>query len=210
MKLHLYIILFCIILNLQAQDLKFQKAILKGKALIEEANSISKYQEAANYFERISKNEAEEWLPLYYQARAKIIIGNLLAGEEKEAHYQASLELIDQAEKLNNNAELIALRGFVHMMRLSADPATLGQSLSPLVFGLFQKAINLEPTNPRALLFMGQMEYGTSQFFGSSTEKACNYINRAIELFDQEAMQLTLKPTWGLESAKFSAEKCNQ
>jgi len=210
MKFYSFFILFFLISKVQAQDLRFQKAILNGKSLIEEANSISKYQEAANYFERISKNEKEEWLPLYYQARSNVLIGNLLTGKGRETHYQTSLELIDQAEKLNSNSELIALRGFIHMMRLSADPATLGPSLSPIVFGLLQKAINLEPTNPRALLFMGQMEYGTSQFFGSSTEKACDFIQRSIDLFIKESNQESIFPKWGIASAMLSSKQCLQ
>jgi tetratricopeptide (TPR) repeat protein len=209
MKTLIYSFSLLVILNLYGHSAKFEKAILKGKAMMEKSATISDYANAANYFERIAKNEPNEWLPVYYRAQVNMIIGNKLQGQEKERYYQQALDQIEALPNAEKNAEVLALKGFIQMMRISADPGTRGQSLSPVVFGLFRKAINLDGTNPRALLFMGQMEYGTAQFFGSTSDKACEYINNAIVLFDRQASDATIYPTWGANSAQFSAKNCN-
>ncbi|HAZ26352.1 MAG TPA: hypothetical protein DCY95_18715, partial [Algoriphagus sp.] len=80
---------------------------------------------------------------------------------------------IDKAEKLAPaNSEVTALKGYAIMGKISLDPASRGQNLSPQAMQLFGKAINLDRENPRALYLMAQMEYGMAQFFGSGTDKA--------------------------------------
>ncbi len=178
--------------------------------MMEKSATISDYANAANYFERIAKNEPDQWLPVYYRAQANMIIGNKLKGQEQETYYQEALDQIGEIKNADKNAEVLALEGFIQMMRLSADPGTRGQSLSPVVFGLFRKAIIFDNSNPRALLFMGQMEYGTAQFFGSSSDKACEYINNAVALFESKSNESTVYPSWGNNSAQFSVKNCNQ
>ncbi|MFT6856360.1 MAG: tetratricopeptide (TPR) repeat protein [Cyclobacteriaceae bacterium] len=210
MKTLLYFFSLLVILSVHGQHSKFEKAILKGKAMMENSATISDYANAANYFERIAKNEPDQWLPVYYRAQANMIIGNKLKGQEQETYYQEALDQIGEIKNADKNAEVLALEGFIQMMRLSADPGTRGQSLSPVVFGLFRKAINFDNSNPRALLFMGQMEYGTAQFFGSSSDKACEYINNAVALFENKSNESTVYPSWGNSSAQLSVKNCNQ
>ena len=48
---------------------KFESAILRGKQMINDADTVTEMQNAANYFQRIAQKETEEWLPWYYQAQ---------------------------------------------------------------------------------------------------------------------------------------------
>lgn len=193
-----------------SQNQKFVKAIQNGKNLIGKADTITSLIAAANYFERIAQNEKTEWLPNYYQGQALTFAAMRMENEERETYLLKALECIQTAEQLGRNAELVAMEGFIQMMRLTVDPATRGRTLSPTIFALFQEALRIDANNPRALLFMGQMEFGTAQFFGSDTQKACEYIQKAMGQFDTKSTDDTIFPNWGRETAQSMIEKCSK
>lgn len=190
---------------------KFESAILKGKKMIATLDTITDYQNTINYFERIAQKETDQWLPLYYQAQVmSFMASNDPNVDTKEVTLNAALGLIQKAQKIDKNAELVALEGFVQMLRLTVDPATRGQTLSPTIFGLYQQALALDSQNPRALLFMGQMQYGTAQFFGTGFEEACANVQKAYDIFEKQPDEPTINPDWGKGSAKAALANCNQ
>ncbi|MFT6866594.1 MAG: hypothetical protein ACJA08_001425 [Cyclobacteriaceae bacterium] len=193
-----------------AQNQKYIKAMMTGKSMIGQADTITELVAAANYFERIAQNEKEEWLPNYYQGQALTFAGLQVEKEARETYLNSALDCIKNAASIERNAELVAMEGFIQMMRLSVDPATRGRILSPTIYALFREALLLDPNNPRAQLFMGQMEFGSAQFFGSGTEKSCEYIQRANSLFAKESTDDTIFPNWGNKTALGMAENCNQ
>lgn len=207
MRRYLLIILFVPNI-LFGQNNKFTDAILKGKEMLYSADTITDYVATANYFERVKANEKGEWLPAYYQALSLTFSAMRLDVEEMEKSLNRALEIVIEGEKINENSELVALEGFIHMMRLTVDPGTRGQTLSPIIFKLFNKSLAIDSNNPRAMLFLGQMEYGTAQFFGSGTEKACGYIQKAKGLFDEQPKEQTIYPTWGDKSIASYLNKC--
>ncbi|MEO9477968.1 MAG: hypothetical protein ABJG41_20660 [Cyclobacteriaceae bacterium] len=209
MKNLIYITLILVSVTGVAQKSKFTRAILKGKEILSTADTVTAFLSAANYFERIKLNEPEEWLPAYYQAKALAIAGMRGEEDQKEELLNTALGVIQTAEEIERNSELVALEGYVQMMRLTVDPATRGRTLSPVIFKLFNEALELDPENPRAMLFLGQMEYGTAQFFGSGTEKACGYIEKAAVLFEAESEEDTILPLWGAGSLAHYLKNCN-
>lgn len=205
-----YIFLSIVFFTLKAQNSTYESAILKGKKLLKEAEGPDGYQSAANFFERVAQKETEEWLPLYYQAQILAFqASNDSIAEKKEAYLNNALELISKAKKMDKNSELVALEGFVQMLRLTVDPATRGQTLSPTIFGLFNQALAMDAENPRALLFLGQMHYGTAQFFGSGFDEACTYIQKAYDAFEKLPAEETIYPTWGRGAAEAAKQKCS-
>lgn len=209
MKNLIYIILILMSVTGVAQKSKFTRAILKGKEMLDKADTTTAFMSAANYFERIKLNEPEEWLPAYYQAKALAIVAMKGDKQKKEELLNTALEVVQTAEVIERNSELVALEGYVQMLRLTVDPATRGRTLSPVIFKLFNEALQLNPDNPRAMLFLGQMEYGTAQFFGSGVEKACEYIQKAQVLFESESDEDIILPTWGAESLPYYLKNCN-
>ncbi|MEQ8472155.1 MAG: hypothetical protein RIC35_13270 [Marinoscillum sp.] len=211
MKNLLTLITVLVVVGFASAQTKFEKAILKGKEMLSEADSAKAYQPVINYFERIASKETGEWLPLYYQAQILAITATSNPNvDEKEVTLNSALELITQAKKIDKNAELLALEGFVQMIRLTVDPATRGQTLSPTIFGLYNEALKLDAKNPRALLFLGQMQYGTAQFFGSGFEEACKNVKMAYDIFEEQPGEPTILPTWGKGSAQAALDNCNQ
>src|SRR5690606_37541951 len=147
----------------------YQKAMQKNLQKMHDAQDKSALQEAANGFERIANNSPEEWLPLYYAAYSYINISHLeqeLAAKD-EALDKALTYSRKAAEIAPQESEIVALEGYQVMMKLAADPANRGQSLSPKVMQLFGKAMGMDPQNPRAVYLMSEMEYGNAQFFGN-------------------------------------------
>ncbi|MFY0600672.1 MAG: hypothetical protein JXR03_13450 [Cyclobacteriaceae bacterium] len=210
MKLTLYIALVLLSTLNFAQSGKFSKAILKGKEMIAQSDSIDNYIAAANYFERIKLKETNEWLPSYYHALALTFGALKLEADEKEDMLNTALKSVEVGKKIAKNSELIALEGFIQMLRLSIDPAVRGRTLSPTIFQLFNAALKYDENNPRATLFLGQMHYGTAQFFGSSTEEACSYFEKAKALYDSESPEDTIFPTWGKKGLEEMVKNCNE
>lgn len=206
----LFIVFTLLACAVQAQDNRYESAILKGKKLIAEADGEEAYRSASNFFERIAQKETERWLPLYFQAQSLAFLGaDLSDPTKKDEVLNNALELVKKARTLENNVETVALEGFIQMIRLTVDPATRGQTLSPEIFSLFIEALKMDSENPRALLFMGQMQYGTAQFFGSGVEEACKYIQNAYDIFEQQPDEETINPDWGAKSAGSMLQKCN-
>ena len=74
----------------------------------------------------------------------------------------------------------------------------------------FNTAMSLDPKNPRAALFMGQMQMGTAQFFGNGMEESCELIDLSIKLFDEFKPENTLSPSWGKGTAIEWQQRCNE
>ncbi|GLU55885.1 hypothetical protein [Dyadobacter frigoris] len=207
-------LILCTVVSIFAQDSAYQKAMKKEIDKLNIADSLSKYQQSANGFARISQLNPNEWQPYYYNALAYVYQGldNSLDLNKKDEALAKAEELIKKAEAISpNNSEIVTLEGFKIMAEVSADPASRGQSLSGTVMYTFGKAMKMDPQNPRASLLMGQMEFGMAGFFKSGTEKACGLVKQSQAIFaaqDDEALKAKLAPTWGRAFAEKSAKAC--
>ena len=174
-----------------------------------QAQSAEALQEAGNTFERIAQKESDKWHPLYYAAYAQIMLtSRATEAAQQDKYLDRALEHLKTAKALSaNNSELLALEGFVHMLRIPIDPATRGPQYSGMSMGALQKAIALDPENPRAQLLLSDMQYGTAQFFGSDTSEACETLQKAIDLFETAQAENKLDPAWGKEWAAHSKKQ---
>jgi tetratricopeptide (TPR) repeat protein len=127
----------------------------------------------------------------------------------KDKHLDLALETLKKAAAINPaESEIVALEGFVHMIRVTIDPASRGQQYSGLAMQTFGKAIGMNPENPRALALLAQMQYGTAQFFGSPTTEACGTLNKALEKFETYKSTNPLAPVWGKPMAEGMKAQC--
>jgi Tfp pilus assembly protein PilF len=95
------------------------------------------------------------------------------------------------------------------MIRLSLDPASRGQSMTPKVMQQFGQAMQMDPQNPRAMALMARMKMGTAQFFGQSTAEPCGMAQASLKLFAAEE-PAPLHPRWGKELAEEMIEACGK
>jgi len=157
----------------QAAD-KYTEQMTTNIGLVYKAQTVEELAQAVNAFERIGNAEKIRWEPFYYAAFGNIMIANREAdGVKKDGYLDQAKNFIEKASAINpGESEILALEGFMHTIRLTVDPATRGQQYSMLSMQAFGKALSLNPNNPRAMSLMAQMQYGTAQFFNSSTAEA--------------------------------------
>jgi hypothetical protein len=209
MKAILAIILTVIVSTLTAQD-KYTETMLKNIESVYKAKTVTEHQDAANAFERIATAEKTKWEPFYYAAYSYIMMANVeTENAKKDSYLDLATKDLDKATAIRaNDSEITALEGFIHMIRVTVDPASRGQEYSGKAFRSFSTAVALNPENPRALVLMGQMQYGTAQFFGSPTTDACATIEKSVQKFETYKAESALAPQWGKQLAEGLKSNC--
>ena len=193
-----------------SNDEKYRQTMLKNIETVYKAETIDQLLGSVNTFERIASAEKTKWEPQYYAAFGYIMMATREKdGSRKDTYLDQALSAIEKAKAIvPTESEVIALEGFVHMIRVSVDPATRGPRFAGLAMQTFGKAIELNPENPRALALLAQMQYGTAQFFGSSTAEACGTGKKAVEKFDTFKSDNPLAPVWGRPMAESMITHC--
>ncbi|HEY3430656.1 MAG TPA: hypothetical protein VGK39_08275 [Cyclobacteriaceae bacterium] len=189
---------------------KYAENMLKNIDSVYRSKSIAGLQQAVNAFERIGEAEKTKWEPFYYAAFGYVMMAN------KEKDPTAKDNYLDQALEANEKAlalqpsesEIVAMEGFIHMIRVTVDPASRGQKYSGLAFQTFGKAVSMNPENPRALMLLAQMQYGTAKFFGSPTTEACATLTKSLEKFSTFKSDNSLAPQWGKGMAEGLKANC--
>ncbi len=182
----------------------FEKAMGANVPLIFTSNTPEDLTPVINKINRIGAAEKDRWEPHYYVAFGYLRMSQMHeTAEDKDKFLNLALKSVEQAETvLPNDSELEAMRGFIIMMQLTVDPGTRGMTHSPMAMASFQKAVGLNPENPRAHYLLGQMQYGTAQFMGGDTSDACGSIAKAVELFnDGTKSENPFAPNWGKDEA---------
>jgi tetratricopeptide (TPR) repeat protein len=193
-----------------ATDNKYMEQMSKHIQAVYNAETPEQYQEAVNAFDRIASAEKTKWEPYYYSAFGWVMLANKeKEASKKDAYLDKALVAIENGKKINaNESELVALEGFVHMIRVTVDPATRGQQYSGMAFQLYGKAVGMNPENPRALAFLAQMQMGTARFMGSSTTEACETAKKSLEKFNTYKSENPLAPQWGKGMTEGLLKQC--
>jgi hypothetical protein len=196
--------------NVLANDNQYAEAMAKNIQTVYSAQSIPELQEAVNALERIASAEKTKWEPYYYAAFGNIMIAyREQQGNKKDAHLDLALTDIKKAKGIaEKESEIIALEGFVHVIRITVDPASRGQQYSSLAMQTLGRARSLNPENPRALALIAQTQYGTAEFLGSPTTEACSTNAEALQKFATFKSENPLAPQWGKAMAEQTNTKC--
>jgi len=196
--------------NTVANDDKFVVVMQKNIEAVYKAETIEDLQASVNAFERIGEAEKTKWEPQYYAAFGYLMMTTRTSdGPKKDAWIDLAMKAIAKAKTLApGESEVFALEGFAYMMRLTVDPASRGAQYSGMSMESYNKALALNPENPRALALLAQMQYGTAQFFGSSTAEACTTANTAIGKFEIYKSENPLSPAWGKGMAEEMRNNC--
>lgn len=195
------------------QKANYEEAVKKGVEQLYAAESVEEMQTAANTFHRIAQQESNEWLPPYYEALTYTFMSfnNNLEDDQRDFYADKAQEIFESLEgKKPDASEATTLQGFIKMAKLSISPMLRGPFMSGAATALFEKAVKLNPENPRALGMLARMKYGTASFFGSSTEECCNMAQQAVALYQKEKeTDRGIMPTWGYKMTKGLADSCS-
>lgn len=212
MKTILLILMLGAISEIHAGDEKFKQVMISNIDLVYKASTIEEYQSAVNAFDRIAGAEKNRWEPLYYSAFGNVMMA-LKATEagRKDEYLDLALAAVTKAIALAPlESELPAMEGFIHMIRVTVDPGTRGPEFSMKANMAYGKALQLNPENPRALALQAQMEFGTANFFRSSTASACQMNESALTKFAGSKAENPLAPAWGESMALGLRVQCEQ
>ena len=207
-------LIFSLIVTLLAFTDPYTEAMKKGIEMLHSAGNQSSYIAASNHFARIAERESNEWLPTYYAGYSMTIAAAMESkGLIKDEMLDAAQRFLDKSTKLNpSEAEVLAVEGFIHMLRIGVDPAARGADFSAKSSAALQKAKAKDPSNPRVQYLLAQLNFGTAQFFGSDGSEACRTNEGALELFAREAAddsRNNLAPSWGENMAMEFKARCD-
>lgn len=197
--------------NNNSDYIKAMKAAIKD---LFHAHEIAEYVVVANTFERIAQAEEDEWHPTYYLALTKI----LMSTQSREArdiddYLDQAQSALDRAKAMHKtpNSEIVALQGFIHMLRIPLDAASRGPQYSGLAMLEISRSLEIAPENPRAHYIMAHMQMGTAKFFGNDYTEACQSLKLSIQFFEkQKPSENPLDPSWGYDWATAMTNQCNE
>lgn len=169
------------------------------------AGDVARLTNAAAMLDRVLTVTPRDPLLLYYRALALWRIASVDIGLEKTDDAKRALDeadrLLEQATAKSPTADALALRSSVvgQMIGISGNPLS-GMLLGPKASGFLDRAMELEPNNPRVWLISGMSAMFTPAMFGGGTDKAERDLRKAIERFDTEK-PVAPAPSWGRADA---------
>lgn len=160
--------------------------------------------EAANLFERIAKAEPDNWLPPYYVAQINVINSFGEKDKSKLAELLGKAQsFIDDAMAISkDNPELLVLQAQLYTSWIIFDGQHYGMLYSPKATSLYEKALKIQPENPRMILAQAEWNIGSAKYFNQPIDMYCKEVQRAIELFATFKPKGEFYPSYGLERAK--------
>ena len=195
-----------------ADEDKFVSAINKGLELLSTARSPDQFQLAANHFERIASAESKEWLPLYYAAYSNLNAGLFGTDKAKQDElYDRALAQLKAAEVISKeNSEILAMQGYVVLMKLAVDPMVRGMSMMPEGMALLDKAKKVDPENPRVYLIEGQFKFYTPEAYGGGKAAARPILQTGKEKYAAETPASEIAPQWGKQRLEQLLKLCGE
>ncbi len=215
MKKALSIITFClfaIAMQAQTTNEKFVKAMEKALAGMDTLKTAEQWQESANAFERIALKEPKEWLPAYYVALGHNMAFNLTQDQSKQELMAKRAELfINAADALNpDHSEIYVLKSMVSSLFIRLNPMVNGQKYGPVAAAQLEKAMQLDPENPRAYMQKGLTLFFTPAQWGGDKVEGKRMFETASTKFAAFKAASSIHPVWGNRTNNMFLEMANQ
>ncbi len=170
----------------------------------------NKTTEASALFERIALAEKENWLPYYYAAN--VLIASSFTTEDKVK----TNEMLKKAEEhiaaahvaSPDNSEITTLEGVLYTGYVAMEPEVYAMQYSNKIMGLHEKALKLNPDNPRARFNKIEYEIGTARFFGQDLSTFCDALKETKPLFENPEKGDAFFPSYGVERLDATMTQC--
>ncbi|SFQ12273.1 hypothetical protein [Parafilimonas terrae] len=203
----------------QAQSDKYTAAMQQQLQKFDSAKTVADYENIAAAFQRIGDAEKTQWLPYYWQGIALSRIGWMYFPDEKgvtavkvsdlgstvdalAARINAIADKADAVAKDNEaKSEILTVRNMAATQQMIVDPQSRYMSYGAQAADDLQKAIQLNPNNPRAAYLQAMSVYGTPEQFGGGKDAAKPLVQKAVELAKAEQVK-PLHPRWSLEQSE--------
>ena len=208
-----------------SQSDKYMDAMKQSLSLFDSAKTAADLENAAASFQRIGDAEKTQWLPYYWEGLVlategwkyypdpkgvtEIKVSDLsgmmtaLAGRINAALDKADAIATDASAK----SEILTIRNMAATQQMLVDPQSRYMTFGAQANEDLQKAMQLNPNNPRAYYLQGMGIFGTPEQFGGGKEKAKPIFQKAVDLGSAE-QQKPLYPHWGLDMSKAMLAAC--
>lgn len=199
MKAFLIILFSFMLMSTYAQDERYQDAMLNTLEKFGRATSISELTDVANTFERIAQIETREWLPLYHAAHVWLTMGFMEPDvNKKDSSFDKAQQLLDLAMKIApDESELYTLQAFIYPGKITVDPMVRGPVLVVKMNEALDRAIRLNPDNPRSYYLRAVTLVNMPEAFGGGKAVARPIFETAREKFLHFKPNSPLWPNWG-------------
>ena len=168
-----------------------------------------KITEATAIYERIGSVEQNNWLPYYYASMVQVTSAfNEKDKEKMKQKITNAQELLDNLVGDMRNDEVLVIQAMIYTAWIMYDPMTNGMKYSGLGGETYQKALAMNPKNPRAIFGRAELEMGTAKFFGQDIKHLCSKIEEAVAIFKVEKPASPNHPKWGLNRAEAILKNC--
>lgn len=212
MKKLTIILVLISLFNFSFANEAYHKAMTESIDQLFQSSSITDFIEVANQFERISQIEKAEWLPLYYASYAYIMISFQESDNaKKDAYLDQAQKLLDKAFVIApNESELHMLQGFLYPSRINIDPMGRGMLYMEKMNASLNKALELNPDNPRVYYLRATMTYHMPAAFGGGANNALPFYKTADEKYRIFKPQTDLSPNWGKDANEAEYKKASE
>jgi tetratricopeptide (TPR) repeat protein len=205
MKKFLLLALLLIIPVITSADESIDSLIIFLKKEQKEALNnadLTKFNDVANKFERLSTFKEKEWLINYYLAYNYYRMSSITQDKEESKKFineskkyiQKSLELKD--DFVEARALYSSILGFEISLKPQLTVTNGIKSIQEI-----DKASKLEDNNPRVCLIDGMITLNKPSIFGGGADNAIAKFRNAIELFETEPEDMGIYPDWGMDEA---------
>lgn len=155
------------------------------------------FEKAAADFDKISKSNPDNWLPLYYSMLSRTLKAFSLEPEEA-VKVSGKLEKdYDKLIEMNPDmSETLTLRALFRTVKVAKDPMNYGMVLPSAIIADYNEAIKINPENPRPLYLLGQFNMRSAPYYGTDPVQYCPMIKKAKQLYANQSVN-DFEPDWG-------------
>lgn len=196
---------------MNAQSKRFMAGMKKSLSGFDSIKKTEQYQALANDFERIANAEKKEWLPNYYAGMCYIMLAFDSPVDKIDSYCDKADMFLKRADSLSpNNSEVFVLKAMAASARISVNPMQRGMQYGMESGNMIEKAISLNPKNPRAYLQKGTSAYYTPEMYGGGKKAAKPDLQKAVEHFITFKAESEIHPDWGRKRAEQLLAECEK
>src|SRR3989339_203268 len=198
------VVVLCFTSINRADDEKYIAAMKKSLIQMDSMKTVDDMVDLTNAFLRIANAEKDKWLPYYYASQLCVLSSFTDSVKSKKDEY------LDEADKYlaiadslqPNESEIYVLKGFICQARLQVDPMSRYMKYGFQMNENFEKAIALDPTNPRPEYLKGVTLFYTPEQFGGGAKVAKPVLEVALKKFNEFVPKNELMPHWGKQQVE--------
>jgi hypothetical protein len=199
-------LIYTLSLTLTLSSLAFaqsEKQFIKLIHEIDSARGINDFQRLNSGFEKHLKANPAQWQAYYYSALTNILMAFESTGPEITSLCNKADASIKKADSLSPaNSELMVLRSMSAAAMINADRKKNGIKYGTQANKYADKAIQLNPENPRAYLLKAKAQMHVPVKMGGGVKSAQKYYEKSIEKFKNRKAQNAIDPAWGFKLAQ--------